>query len=151
MLLMITRHLNQRIVRKCLESVHERTRVWRSCKDWCHQILFPCFLQLSHPRSLQVWSWLSRENMFCGEASHWGDCTHHHKPPGFFFPVDVDGLLVCICEKGWCQLTHSSTSSHGLFFTRINSTKFYKVQINSVKSKRNGDWLSLFSPYLNKF
>jgi len=86
------------------------------------------------------------EKICCGEAGHLDNCTHHHKPPGFFFPVDVENLLVFYYvwarrNVGWCQLTHSSTSSHGLFFT----------QINSVKSKENGDWLYIFSPYLNKF
>ena len=60
-------------------SVLERTRVWRSCKD-CYQILFPCFLRLSYSRTLPLWSWLARENTFCGGAGYWGDWTHHHHP-----------------------------------------------------------------------
>ena len=82
-LLMTTRHLNQHSVRKFLpsfnSSVLERTRVWRSCKD-CYQILFPCFLRLSYSRTLPLWSWLARENTFCGGAGYWGDWTHHHHP-----------------------------------------------------------------------
>jgi len=132
MLLMITRHLNQRIVRKCLESfnssVHERTRVWRSCKDWCHQILFPCFLQLSHPRSLQVWSRLARENMLWGSGSF---RQLHSSPqaPWLFLSSwcrESSSLLLCMSEKE-CGMMPTDTQFNFFTWPFFHSNKFSKI------------------------
>jgi len=55
---------------------------------------------------------------------------------------------------GVIALIHSSTFHMPSLFTQISlkyATKFYKIQINLVKSKENVYQLFLFFSYLNKF